>query len=127
MTNRITRTLLLAMLLAPADAYAEGDAPAKNTAAMGCPMMGQMTAMQKDMDGLMGDMNAMMKGTADPAAKARMQTMHDHMTAMMANMQMMGGGMMGAAIPPRSGKDATPAPSTTPPAAEEHDAHHTDK
>ena len=98
----------------------------ENSAAMGCPMMGQMTAMQKDMGGLMGDMDAMMKGMSDPAAKARMQTMREHMTAMMANMQMMGSGMMGGATPPQS--NATPAPSAAPPAgAEEHDAHHPDK
>jgi hypothetical protein len=124
MTNRITRTLMLAMLLAPASAYAQGDAPAKNPAAMGCPMMGQMTAMQKDIGGLMGDMDAMMKGAPDPAARARMQIMRDHMTVMMANMQMMGGGMMGGAMPTlQGGKEPSPPPA----AAEDHNAHHPDK
>ena len=124
--KRITRGLVLAMLLAPVGAYAQRDASPKNSAAMSCPMMGQMTAMQKDMGGLMGEMDTMMKGTSDPAAKARMQMMREHMTAMMTNMQMMGSGMMGGATPPQS--NATPAPSAAPPAgAEEHDAHHPDK
>jgi hypothetical protein len=123
--NRIIRFLALAMLVAPAGAYAAGDVPAK-TAAANCPTMGQMAAMQKDMAGLRGDMDTMMKSMSDPAAHARMQTMRDHMTAMMANMQMMGGGMMGGATPPQSGKDATPAPSAAPPAGAE-DTHHPDK
>ena len=124
--NRITRGLVLAMLIAPAAAYAQGDAPAK-TAVMNCPMMGQMTAMQKDMSGLMGDMDAMLQGVSDPAAKARMQMVREHMTAMMANIRMMGG-MMGGAVAPQSGNDISRAPSATTPAAPEgHDTHHSDK
>ena len=119
MTSLIKRSLVLTMLMAPVGAYAQGDAAAKNAAAMGCPMMGQMTTMQKDMGGLMGDMDAMMKGTSDPAAKARMQIMRDHMTAMMTNMQMMGGAMR-----PQSGKETERAPSASPPAAEDHESHH---
>jgi hypothetical protein len=38
----------------------------------------------------------MMDGISDLAAKARMQSMHEHMGAMMANMQKMHGGMMQA-------------------------------
>jgi hypothetical protein len=125
--SRIIRFLALAMLVGPAGAYAAGDFPAK-TAAANCPTMGQMTAMQKDMAGLRGDMDTMTKSMSDPAAHARMQAMRDHMTAMMANMQMMGGGMMGGATPSQSGKGATPAPSAPPAGgAEEHDAHHPDK
>ena len=125
--NRILRFLALAMLVAPAGAYAEGDVPAK-TAAANCPTMGEMAAMQKDMAGLRGDMDTMMKSMSDPAAHARMQRMRDHMTAMMANMQTTGGGMMmGGAMPQQSGKDATLAPSAPPAGAEEHDAHHPDK
>jgi hypothetical protein len=120
--NRIIRFLALAILVAPAGAYAAGDVPAK-TAAAKCPTMGQMAVMQKDMVGLRGDMDTMMKSMSDPAAHARMQTMRDHMTAMMANMQMMGG-----ATPPQGVKDATPAPSVAPPAgAEKEDTQHPDK
>jgi hypothetical protein len=125
--NRIIGFLALAMLVAPAGAYAQGNLTAK-TAAVNCPTMGQMAVMQKDMAGLRGDMDTMMKSMSDPAAHARMQPMRDHMTAMMANMQLMGGGMMGGATTTQSGKDATPAPSAAPPAgAAEHDAHHPDK
>ena len=123
--NRTTRFVALLMLIAPAGAYAQGDVPAK-TAAANCPMMGQMATMQKDMVGLRGEMDTMLKSMSDPAAHARMQLMRDHMTAMMANMHMMGGGMGGASSP-QTGNEAAPAPSAAPPTGEEHDAHHPDK
>ncbi len=117
------RTLVFATLLTPVGAYAAADANTKSMPGMNCPMMGQMTAMQKDMSGLMGDMDKMMKDTSDPAGKARMQMMREHMTAMMANMQMMGG-MMGAPATPSGEKGAAPPPSVAAPADENHDAHH---
>jgi hypothetical protein len=61
MTNHITRGLVLATQIAPA-AYAQGDASAKPPSAMNCAIMGQMTTMQKDWGGLMGDIDAMMHG-----------------------------------------------------------------
>ena len=123
-----------ALLLAiPLGASAQNTAPKPNaqpaasSTMMNCPMMAGMSGMQNDMGGMMSDMQAMMKGAKDPALKERMQKMHDHMSAMMANMQKMGsmGMMMGGQQPanPAPAKPET-APSPAPASPEDHAAHH---
>jgi hypothetical protein len=103
--------------------YAQSDTKQQGAGDMNCPMMAD-GEMQKQMAAMMTEMRTMMERTGDPAAKSRMQTMHDHMSAMMANMQKMHGGMMRAPAA-ASGKAAEP-PAAAPPAAgkEDHEAHH---
>ena len=60
---------------------------------MNRPMMAGSGSMMNDMGKMMTDMRAMMNGTSDPAMKARMQSMHDQMAGMMANMLKMSEGM----------------------------------
>jgi hypothetical protein len=116
----ILRACLLAAVIA-APVYAQSDT-SQSKAGMNCPMMAGSADMQKQMGAMMTDMRVMMDGTADPAAKARMQAMHERMNAMMANMQKMQGGMMPAPAP-GTGKAAEPS---APPAAgkESHEEHH---
>jgi hypothetical protein len=106
-------------LLAIAAAPAFGQTPSN---AMNCPMMGDQ--MQKQMSGMMTDMRAMMEDTKDPAAKSRMQSMHERMRAIMANMQKMHGGMMMGTAPNNpSGTAEAPTPSPDQP-KEDHKEHH---
>ena len=106
--------LFLAIAAAPAFAQTS-DKQSSN--ATNCPMMTDQ--MQKQMKGMMADMRGMMEGTKDPAAKSRMQTMHERMGAMMANMQKMHGGMMGTA--PEIPEAPAPAPDQR---KENHEEHH---
>ena len=131
MKHLMTTCALAALLALPFAASAQNAAPKANAPAvsstmMNCPMMANMSGMQKDTDGVMSEMQAMMKDTKDPALKERMQDMHDRMSAMMVNMQKMGSmGMMGSQQP---GNAAPAKPEATPPAApvspEDHAAHH---
>lgn len=93
---------------------------------MNCLMMSNSGALQKDMGDIRAEMADTMKDMADPAMKARMQKMHDHMSAMMAQMQknggmmgggMMGGGMMGGQNPATATRPhrRPPRPTTTAP------------
>lgn len=122
MKNALRACLLLAMIAAPV--YAQSGSTQQGAGVMNCPMMTDAADMQKQMGGMMTDMRALTDGTGDPAVKARMQAMHERMGAMMANMQKMHGGMMGA--PAQSGAKATEPPVTPPPTAgkEDHEAHH---
>ena len=143
MKRLIRNCAVAAVLVLPFAALAQnagsdqGKAPAPAAGMMmGCPMMGSMDAMHKDMGAMMGDIETMMKDAQDPAQKDRLQKMHDRMTAMAANMQKMGGmhsmmGMMkGGMAPPaapaqKDGAADTPAPdSTAPVSPEDHEAHH---
>ena len=122
--------------LAQNGAADQAKAPAASGMTMGCPMMGNMDAMNKDMGAMVGDLETMMKDAKDPTQKDRLQNMHDRMTAMMANMQKMGGmqSMMGmmkggmaapAASPQKDAAPDTPAPNSTAPVSpEDHKAHH---
>ena len=132
MKHPITRYALVALLALPFAASAQNAAPksdapaARNGMTMNCPMMTNMSAMQRDMGGVMSEMLAMMKDTKDPALKERMQKMHDRMSAMVVSMQKMGSmGMMGGQQP---GNTAPVKPDATPPAApvspEDHAEHH---
>ena len=124
MKTLIKTCLLSAMLTLPVNVYAQSDVPAKNASGMNCPMTAQTADMQKNMNAMMTDMGAMMNSTGDLSMKARMEKMHEQMSAMMVNMHKMGGGMTGGAMP-QGGKDMGRAPSATPPAAPEgHEAHH---
>lgn len=114
--------LLLAVIAAPV--YAQSGTTQQGAGVMNCPMMTGAGDMQKQMGGMMTDMRTLMDSTGDPAVKARMQAMHERMSAMMANMQKMQGGMMSA--PTQGGAKAAEPPATSPPAAgnEDHEAHH---
>lgn len=116
--NRVLKgCLLLAIVAGPA--FAQTDKQVSN--AMNCPMMTDQ--MQKQMGTMMSDMRAIMEGTKDPAAKSRMQAMHERMGGMMANMQKMHGGMIGAA--PQAPKEAEPPAAATPDAGKQnHEEHH---
>jgi hypothetical protein len=117
MKSLIKLCLFSALLSLPAYGQA---AEAENDAA-NCPMMG---TMQRNMGAMMKDMNVMMTGTTDPTMKARMEKMQDKMSAMMANMQKMGGGMMGGGMM-HGGAVQDSAPSTTPSAKpDDHASHH---
>ena len=137
MKTLIKACLFSAILTLPA--YAQtGTAPKADAAPkaatgmmMNCPMMGDMSGMQKDMGSMMSGMQAMMKDTTDPAMRERMAKMHEQMSAMMVNMQKMGGmmGMMGSggmpgASQPNNTAPAAPAAPAKPPAADDHEAHH---
>jgi hypothetical protein len=136
--KHLLKTCALALLLA-SPTYAQ-DATAPTTDAgkpapqgmmMNCPMMGDTSAMQKDLGSMMGDVETMMKETNNGAQKERLQRMHAQMQAMMANMQkmgangMMGNGMMGAQQP-RAATPGNPetAPSTAPASPDDHESHH---
>jgi hypothetical protein len=122
MRNALRAYLLLAMIAAPV--YAQSGSAQQGAGVVNCPMMTDVGDMQKQMGGMMTDMRALMDGTGDPAVKARMQAMHERMSAMMTNMQKMPGGKMGA--PMQGGAKAAEPPATPPPAAgkEDHEAHH---
>ena len=113
--------LLLAIAVAPA--MAQTGPSAQTASPMNCPMMTDVDQMQKQMSGMMSDMRAMMNGTGDPAVKSRMQTMHERMSAMMANMQRMHGVMMGA--PATANAKAAEPPATQAPnsAKQNHEEH----
>lgn len=137
MKHPIKATAVAVLLLLPLPACAQSAAAPKTEAPaasggmiMNCPMMGDNTAMRKDMGGMMSEMQAMMKDAKDPAMKERMQKMHARMSVMMASMQkmgmggMMGNGMMGGQQP----ASAAPGKPKTAPAApispDDHAAHH---
>ena len=82
---------LIAALAMPVAAHAED---AKPSVQAGCPGA-QMTELQKQMRGMMGDVGGMMQRSKDPAMKKQLSQMRDHMALMMTSMQQMGGGMMG--------------------------------
>ena len=113
MNTALKGCLLLAIVAAPAFA-APSEQPSN---AMNCPMMSDQ--MQKQMSTMMTDMENIIKGSSDPAAKSRMQAMRERMSAMMANMQKMHGGM-------RPAPGASEPPVTAVPNAEQqdHEAHH---
>ena len=113
--------LLLAIAVAPV--LAQTGPSAQTASPMNCPMMTDVDQMQKQMGGMMTDMRAMMDGTNDPAVKSRMQTMHEQMSAMMANMQRMHGGMMRA--PAAANAKAAEPPTTLAPnsAKQNHEEH----
>ena len=118
--NPLRKICLLSAILAfPASGYAQTDTAPKSSNGMNCPMTADMGAMQKNMGGMMADMSAMTTGMRDPSMKARMEKMHDQMTAMMVNMQKMGGSAM-----PRGQTPGSAALATPPASPEEHDAHH---
>jgi hypothetical protein len=86
---------------------------------MNCPMMANMSGMQKDMESMMSEMQAMMKDGMDPAINERMQKMHERIGAMKASMQKMGGmgGMMSNMMGGQQTGNAAPAkPDTASPA-----------
>jgi hypothetical protein len=114
--NLLGSCLFSALLALPA--YGQAAEIAKDTA--NCPMMG---TMQRSMGAMMKDMNVMMADTTDPAMKARMEEMQDKMSAMMASMQKMGGGMMGGGMM-HGGAVQGSAPSTTPSAKSDDPASH---
>ena len=124
-----------ALLALPFAASAQNVAPKADGSAANnarnCPMIAGMPGVQKDMGGVMSEMQAMMKDTKDPALKERIQKMHEQMSAMMASMQKMGGmGMMGNMMGGQQPGNAAPAkpetaPSPAPEPPEDHDAHHT--
>lgn len=137
MKHPIKTAAVTALLILPLPARAQSaTAPKTQPPAasggmmMNCPMMGATTAMQKDMGGMMSEMQAMMKDAKDPAMKERMQKMHERMSVMMAGMQKMGmGGMMGnRMMGGQQPANAAPAKSETAPAApaspDDHAAHH---
>lgn len=127
MKTSIRIFLFPTILALSACANVQGDTTPKSASGMACPMMADASAMQKDMGGMMKDMSAMMDGTSDPAMKARMMKMHEHMTAMMTHMKKMDGGMggmMGGGAM-KGGKHTGKAPAAAPLAAtDDHDAHH---
>jgi hypothetical protein len=110
----------LLLVIAATPLYAQTSENQQAAKPLNCPMMTDVDQMQKQMSGMMTDMWAMMDGTNDPAVKSRMQTMHEHMSAMMANMQRMHGAPAAAnakaAEPP-----TTPAPKST---KQNHEEHH---
>ena len=106
---------LLALALAGGVAVA---AQSEGSGGMNCPMMEEGGGMGHGMAAMMKDMDAMMAETADPAMKARMQDMHDRMTAMMGEMRRMHGAM-GSMMGDGPAPDAAP-----PPEGGDHDAHH---
>jgi len=117
----------LALLTIIASPVQSGSAATETTGtAMNCPMMSQTAEMQKEMGGMMSEMRTLMDGTTDPETKTRMQRMHDHMTAMMANMQKMHGGLMHHPAA-ASSKPAEPPAHSQAPASDEHDIHHPSK
>jgi len=117
MKNLLKLCLFPALLALPS--YGQAAQVAKDAA--NCPMMG---TMQRNMGAMMKDMNVMMTNTTDPAMKARMEKMQDKMSAMMTNMQKMGGGMMGGGMM-QGGAAQGNAPSTTPSAKpDDHASHH---
>ena len=101
MKTALTGCLLLMIAIGPALAQTTPDQKGSN--ALDCPMM--TDEIQNQMGSMMKDMQAMMKGTADPATKSRMQAMHERMGAMMANMKGMHGRMMGSAPETKSAPD----------------------
>lgn len=122
MKHLIKTTAAVALLTMPLTAYAQSAAAPKTQAPaasggmmMNCPMMGEASSMQKDMGGMMSDMQATMKNATDPAMKERMQKMHGRMSAMMASMQKMGGQQPGNAAPAK--------PETAPVSPDDHAAH----
>ena len=132
MNRTIKISALAAFLALPLNAFAQNDAP-KDAGGMNGPMMSNSGALQMDMRDVMAEMANMMKETNDPALKARMQKLHDHMAAMMSQMKksggmmgggMMGGGMMGGGMKPcrnsGDGEEAAPLPA----APDDHNAHH---
>jgi len=118
MNTALKGCLLLAIAAAPAFAQTS-DKQSSN--AMNCPTMTEQ--MQKRMSGMMTDMRAMMEDTKDSTAKSRMQTMHERMSAVMANTQRMHGGMMGTAPDNPSGTAEAPTPSPDQ-RKENHEEHH---
>jgi hypothetical protein len=113
--------LLLAIAATPL--YAQTSADQQAAKPLNCPLMTDVDQMQKQMNGMMTDMRAIMDGTNDPAVKSRMQTMHEHMSAMMANMQRMHGGMM--RMPDTANAKAAEPPTTQAPnsAKQNHEEH----
>jgi len=103
MKNLLKIGLLTTLFTVPVYAHAQENAMPQKGTMMQCPMMEDMTSLQKDMGSMMGEMGGMMESMPNPAMKERMQAMHDHMATMMAHMQkmqegmggMMKGGMMG--------------------------------
>ena len=115
MKNALWTCLLLAIITAPV--YAQSGA--NQQGGMRCPMMTEAADIQKQMGAMMTDMRSIMDGASDPSVKARMQMMHERMSAMMANMQKM------HAPAGETAKGAEP-PTMPPPASgkEDHEAHH---
>jgi hypothetical protein len=139
MKHLITTCALALLLAAPAYAQntpkADAAKPAPQGMMMNCPMMGDTSAMQKDLGSMMGDVETMMKETKNGAQKDRLQKMHERMAVMMASMQKMGGGMMSNGMmgngmmggqQPGAAAPANPqaAPATPPVTPEDHTAHH---
>ena len=137
MKHMITACALALLLAAPAYAQdstapeAGAAKPAPQGMMMNCPMMGDTSAMRKDLGSMMGDVETMMKETENGAQKDRLQKLHERMAVMMASMQQMGmGGMMGNGMmggqQPRTAAPADPqaTPSTAPISPEDHTAHH---
>jgi Skp family chaperone for outer membrane proteins len=120
--NAIFKTCLL-IAIAATPAFAQAVPGAQATNPLNCPMMTDVDQMQKQMSGMMTDMRAMMDGTKDAMVKSRMRTMHEHMSAMMANMQKMHGGMMRA---PDVGDAKAAEPPTQAPGSskQNHEEHH---
>ncbi len=121
-----------AILIMSAQAFAQTNAAPNPQGGMNCPMS-DMPTVKKDMSSMMSDLDAMMKETNDPAMKAMMSKLHDKMSAMMAMMQKMGGGMMkggmmkggmmgGGAMQGAPGAGGTNAPVA--PSTEDHQSHH---
>jgi hypothetical protein len=137
MKHLITTCALALQLAAPA--YAQSGTAAQADAAkpvpqgmMNCPMMAD-TGMQKDMGGMMFEMQAITNDTKDAATKERMQKIQDRMAVMMANMQkrmggtgMMGNGTMSSGMMGGQQPGATPqaAPTTTPVPPDDNATHH---
>lgn len=142
MKHLITTCALALLLAAPAYAQsnnvprADAAKPAPQGMMMNCPMMADMSGMQKDMGSMMAEMQVMKNDAKDPAMKQKMQKMHERMAVMMTSMQKMGmGGMMGnrmtgsGMMGGQQSGNASPtnpqaAPATPPVSPEDHAAHH---
>ena len=122
MSAALKACLLLAVVATPL--YAQTSANQEAAEPLNCPMMTDVDQMQKQMNGMMTDMRAMMEGTNDPAVKSRMQAMQERMSAMMTNMQKMHGGMM--RVPAAENATAAEPPTTQAPssAKQNHEEHH---
>jgi len=95
----------------PSYAHAQGPADAKPPMAMNCPMMADLDLMQKDLGGMMGDIENMTKGSQNGATKERLQKMHERVAVMMTRMQGMSAmrGMMGSSSAGKMGGESSNA------------------
>lgn len=110
-----------ALFLVPANTFAQEASAEKNVPSVACATKIKMIGVENGMGSMMAEMVAMKGAMRDPKMKAQMQKMHTQMSAMMANIETMNGGMMGhETASARKKKGATS--SAEPPGA--HQDHH---